>query len=130
MHTTAPTRPVEPTYEQLASGEDEWIRYLFGPSLVPLRPGLPAAEAIAHAGLGWRVDQLPLLADQGDRLAPITTHVANVRGDTRAPIGVVGAKYRPIQNREALARRRSDHRHRRRQLGRHRPDPRRRTHPR
>ena len=103
MHTTTPTRPVEPTYEQLASGEDEWIRYLFGPSLVPLRPGLPAAEAIAHAGLGWRVDQLPLLADQGDRLAPITTHVANVRSDTRAPIGVVGAKYRPIQNREALA---------------------------
>jgi phage/plasmid-like protein (TIGR03299 family) len=103
MHTTTPTRPAEPTYEQLASGEDEWIRYLFGPSLVPLRPGLPATEAITHAGLGWRVEQLPLLAGHGEQLAPIATHVANVRSDTRAPLGVVGAKYRPIQNREALA---------------------------
>ena len=91
MHTSTPTRPAEPTYEQLASGEDEWIRYLFGPSLVPLRAGLPAVEAITHAGLAWRVEQRPLLVDQGDRLAPITTHVANVRGDTLRPLGVVGA---------------------------------------
>jgi phage/plasmid-like protein (TIGR03299 family) len=100
---TTPTRPAQPTYAQLASGEDEWIRYLFGPSLVPLRPGLPASDAITHAELAWRVEQRPLMVDQGDRFAPITTHVANVRSDTRAPIGVVGAKYRPIQNREALA---------------------------
>ena len=103
MNATTSTRPPQPSYEQLASGEDEWIRYLFGPSLVPLRPGLPAAEAITHAGLGWRVEQRPLVVDQGDRLAPIAMHVANVRSDTLAPIGVVGAKYRPIQNREALA---------------------------
>ena len=104
METITPTRArfVEPTHEQLASGEDEWIRYLFGPSLVPLRAGLTAAEAIAHAGLAWRVESRPLLVNHGDNLAPVGSHVANIRSDTRAPLGIVGAKYRPIQNREAL----------------------------
>lgn len=57
------------------------------------------AEAIELAGLGWHVDQWPLVAVQegGERLA-IESHLANVRRDTQTQLGIVGNGYKPVQN--------------------------------
>src|SRR6266511_5960426 len=66
-----------------------------------------AAKMIAAAGLDWQVEQHPLEAVvereyQSVRL-PVPRHVANVRSDTRAVLGVVGDGYEPLQNRAAFA---------------------------
>jgi len=65
-----------------------------------------AAEMIAAAGLDWRVEQHPLEAvverENQSRL-PVPRHVATVRSDTRAVLGVVGDGYEPLQNRAAFA---------------------------
>src|SRR5438034_3505482 len=66
-----------------------------------------AAEMIAAAGLDWRVEQHPLEAVvereyQSVRI-PVPRHVANVRSDTGAVLGVVGDGYEPLQNRAAFA---------------------------
>src|SRR5215217_2692926 len=66
-----------------------------------------AAEMIAAAGLDWRVEQHSLEAVvereyQSARL-PVPRHVANVRSDTRAVLGVVGEGYEPLQNAAAFA---------------------------
>lgn len=65
-----------------------------------------ADEAIAAAGLDWRVEQHPMeavlsIAESPIRL-PVPQVVANVRSDTRAVLGVVGAGYEPLQNRAAF----------------------------
>jgi len=66
-----------------------------------------AAEMIAAAGLDWRVEQHPLEAvveRENDPLrVSVPRHVANVRSDTRAVLGVVGDGYEPLQNRAAFA---------------------------
>src|SRR5206468_13089017 len=66
-----------------------------------------AAEMIAAAGLDWRVERHPVEAVvereyQALRL-PVPRHVATVRSDTRAVLGVVGEGYEPLQNRAAFA---------------------------
>src|SRR5262245_48494561 len=66
-----------------------------------------AAEMIAAAGLDWLVEQYPLEAAverecESLRLS-VPRHVANVRSDTRAVLGVVGEGYEPLQNRAAFA---------------------------
>ncbi len=67
-----------------------------------------SAEAmIAAVGLSWMVEQHPLeavVAHGGEPLRlPVPKHVANVRSDTRAVVGVVGEGYEPLQNRAAFA---------------------------
>lgn len=66
-----------------------------------------AAAMIAAAGLDWRVEQHPLEAVIGREYqslrVPVPRHVANVRSDTRAVLGVVGEGYEPLQNRSAFA---------------------------
>ncbi len=67
-----------------------------------------SAEAmIAAAGLGWTVEQYPLEAviDRGTSVqrVPVPKHVANVRSDSGAVVGVVGEAYEPLQNRAAFA---------------------------
>jgi hypothetical protein len=66
-----------------------------------------AASMIAAARLDWTVEQHPLEAVvereyQALRL-PVPRHVANVRSDTRAVLGVVGDGYEPLQNEAAFA---------------------------
>src|SRR5262245_43809394 len=66
-----------------------------------------AAEMIAAAGLDWLVEQYPLEAAverecESLRLS-VPRHVANVRSDTRAVLGVVGEGYEPLQNPAAFA---------------------------
>ena len=66
-----------------------------------------AAEMIAAAGLDWRVEQRPLEAvveSESESLrVPVPRHVANVRSDTQAVLGVVGDGYEPLQNPAAFA---------------------------
>lgn len=58
------------------------------------------AGAIQLAGLDWEVEAWPLSATDGDRKVAVGTHVLNVRSDTKAPLGVVGEGYVPLQNTE------------------------------
>lgn len=72
--------------------------------------GQDAASMIDAAGLGWTVEQCPLeavlaIGEDGSPAARahVPRHVANVRSDTRAVLGVVGEGYEPLQNRAAFA---------------------------
>src|SRR4051794_163217 len=62
-----------------------------------------SAAMVAAAGLDWTVEQHPLEAlverEGGTRRVPVPRHVANVRSDTGAVLGVVGEGYAPLQNR-------------------------------
>jgi phage/plasmid-like protein (TIGR03299 family) len=58
------------------------------------------AGAIQLAGLDWEVEAWPMSATDGDRKFAVGTHVLNVRSDTKAPLGVVGEGYVPLQNTE------------------------------
>jgi phage/plasmid-like protein (TIGR03299 family) len=71
------------------------------------------AEAIEASGLGWRVVREPIAVDRGDaatvddwwepRCEEIPGYYATVRQDTRAVLGIVGERYRIVQNHEAFA---------------------------
>src|SRR5215207_8755991 len=62
---------------------------------------------ISAAGLGWTVEQHPLEAvvERDDRALRVRVplHVANVRSDSGAVLGVVGDGYEPLQNQTAFA---------------------------
>jgi Domain of unknown function (DUF932) len=66
-----------------------------------------AASMIAAAGLDWTVEQHPLEAvverEYQSLRVPVPRHVANVRSDTGAVLGVVGEGYEPLQNASAFA---------------------------
>jgi phage/plasmid-like protein (TIGR03299 family) len=88
----------------LGSGPAEW-----GEVVRTVDPAAThgAAEMIAAAGLDWQIEQHPLEAvverESQSRRLPVPRHVANVRSDTRAVLGVVGDGYEPLQNRAAFA---------------------------
>ncbi|MBV9337840.1 MAG: DUF945 domain-containing protein, partial [Solirubrobacterales bacterium] len=70
------------------------------------------AEAIECSGLGWRVEREAIAIDRGDvatiddwwlpRCEEIPGWWANVRQDTREVLGIVGERYRIVQNIEAF----------------------------
>ena len=67
-----------------------------------------AAEALTLAGLDWDVELKPVYITNPWTTAPVATVVvpdkyAVVRTTDNAPLGVVGKRYTPIQNREAFA---------------------------
>jgi phage/plasmid-like protein (TIGR03299 family) len=76
------------------------------------RPPTTIAEAIELSGLGWRVEREPIAVDRGDvatvesiwepRCEQIVGWWANVRQDTRQVLGIVGDRYRIVQNVEAF----------------------------
>ena len=61
-------------------------------------------QAIGLAGLDWTVEQWPVTASdpRTGQNAPAGNHVANVRIDTGAVLGVVGTGYHVFQNRDAF----------------------------
>ena len=63
---------------------------------------LTSGAALQMAGLDWKVDERPIYADIAGEMSEITTHKSIVRRDTRDVLGVVGRKYRPVQNEEAF----------------------------
>lgn len=58
-----------------------------------------SAAAIVHAGLDWQADLEDMETLSG---AAVPSARAVVRSDTRDVLGVVGGKYRPVQNVEAF----------------------------
>jgi phage/plasmid-like protein (TIGR03299 family) len=58
-------------------------------------------EAIALAGLDWRVEEVPIFC--GDSFEPIPTHKAIRRDSDQSILGVVGAGFTPVQNVDAFA---------------------------
>ena len=76
------------------------------------RPPATIAQAIEASGLGWRVEREPIAVDRGDaatadsiwdpRCEEIPGYYATVRQDTRQVLGIVGERYRIVQNREAF----------------------------
>lgn len=77
------------------------------------RPPASIAEAIQASGLGWRVEREPIAVDRGDvatvddwwepRCEEIPGYYATVRQDTRTVLGIVGERYRIVQNEQAFA---------------------------
>ena len=59
-----------------------------------------SADALHIAGLDWRVDMKPIQVCGGKK---IEGYYANVRGKDGAVLGVVGSKYRVMQNVDAFA---------------------------
>lgn len=58
-------------------------------------------EALKLANLDWTVEQWALSGTNGeDSRVAVPSHVANVRSDTKAVLGVVGNGYVPVQNAE------------------------------
>jgi phage/plasmid-like protein (TIGR03299 family) len=76
------------------------------------RPPATIADAIELSGLGWQVKREPIAVDRGDaataddwwepRCEEIPGYYANVRQDTRQVLGIVGERYRIVQNHEAF----------------------------
>jgi len=76
------------------------------------RPPASIAQAIEASGLGWRVEREPVAVDRGDaatvddlwapRCEEIPGYYATVRQDTGAVLGIVGERYRVVQNEEAF----------------------------
>jgi phage/plasmid-like protein (TIGR03299 family) len=75
------------------------------------KPPATVAEAIAASGLGWSVTKRPIarLLEDGPgesvktRYAEIPGFYATVRQDTAEALGVVGERYRVVQNHQAFA---------------------------
>jgi phage/plasmid-like protein (TIGR03299 family) len=74
------------------------------------RPPASVAEAIEAAGLSWSVVKKPLVIDRGPdwqldvlRYKKLHGYYATVRQDTDDELGVVGERYRIVQNHEAFA---------------------------
>ena len=76
------------------------------------QPPATIAAAIQAAGLGWRVEREPIAVDRGDaatvdhwsqpRCEEIPGYYATVRQDTRTVLGIVGERYRIVQNEQAF----------------------------
>jgi phage/plasmid-like protein (TIGR03299 family) len=76
------------------------------------RPPATIADAIELSGLGWQVKREPIAVDRGDaataddwwepRCEEIPGYYATVRQDTRQVLGIVGERYRIVQNHEAF----------------------------
>jgi hypothetical protein len=76
------------------------------------QPPATIAEAIERSGLGWRVEREAIAIDHGPaatvddwwmpRCQEVRGWWANVRQDTREVLGIVGERYRIMQNVEAF----------------------------
>jgi len=72
---------------------------------VEIPDGLTVWPAFEQIGLGWETELLPVVAMYSDpdgkkRQFKIPTHNAHVKADDKYLLGMVGAGYRPISNRE------------------------------
>jgi len=66
-----------------------------------LEKAATAEEAIKAASLDWEVSKEPIFLNKGS--APILKHHAIVRKDQNIPLGIVGDRYVPLQNRSAFS---------------------------
>jgi phage/plasmid-like protein (TIGR03299 family) len=64
-----------------------------------IKEPITCREAIELAGLNYEVTLQPIVTTEGDT---ISTHFATRREDTKGILGVVGARYTPLQNADAF----------------------------
>lgn len=70
---------------------------------IPETHRLSIEEAIAAAGLKWKVELRRLYAEHGDGFnTGVLNYCANCRGTDNAVLGIVGRDYRPLQNQDAF----------------------------
>jgi len=62
-----------------------------------IQEALTSKEAIGIAGLDWTVEQIPLIHKEQD-----SGYFMNVRSSDEKVLGVVGGRYKPVQNVEAF----------------------------
>jgi phage/plasmid-like protein (TIGR03299 family) len=60
-------------------------------------------DALVAAGLDWKVTKTPMMADVGGTAIAVPDYFANVRSSDNAVLGVVGSKYKIVQNEDAFA---------------------------
>ena len=70
---------------------------------MPEGKNLGVQEAIAAAGLDWRVDLRRLYTEDGHTLLNVLERYAVCRQKDNAILGIVGQDYTPLQNEEAFA---------------------------
>jgi phage/plasmid-like protein (TIGR03299 family) len=63
---------------------------------------ITSGAALRMAALDWKVEECPIHAEVDGGMQEITTHKSIVRRDTKAVLGVVGRRYKPVQNEEAF----------------------------
>ena len=63
---------------------------------------LSSSAALKMAALDWKVEERPLYTTVKGQMKLIESHKSIVRPDTGAVLGVVGKRYRPVQNAEAF----------------------------
>ncbi len=63
---------------------------------------LTSGAALRMAALDWKVDERPIYANISGEMSEIQSHKSIVRRDTKQVLGVVGRRYRPVQNEEAF----------------------------
>ena len=69
-------------------------------SVIKLNGVYSAEEALEKSQLNWTVEEHELFTGNG---VDVDTHKALVRNDNRKVVGIVGAKYEPVQNLSAFA---------------------------
>jgi phage/plasmid-like protein (TIGR03299 family) len=67
---------------------------------VSVDSALNSAEALQQSGLDWRVNQRPIMTDDG---TPILGYKANIRQTDDKILGVVTDRYKVVQNHDAFA---------------------------
>lgn len=65
-----------------------------------VQQAMTAEEALQAASLDWEVTTRPIYLSDNTK---IEDHVATVRQDTKAVLGIVGHRYTPLQNRDAFS---------------------------
>ena len=63
---------------------------------------MTSQEAIVLAGLNYEVEKQPCYYSKKGKWVPIEDKFVTVRTDTQDQLGLVGARYEPVQNREAF----------------------------
>ncbi len=63
---------------------------------------MTASEALTNAHLDWAVEKHPAYANINGVFVPIPDQYATIRMDSGKPLGVVGSRYVPVQNKNAL----------------------------
>jgi phage/plasmid-like protein (TIGR03299 family) len=65
-------------------------------------PPKTVEEALKSAGLDFEVDLQPIFVRSGSGLSEVSDQVATYRTDRGDILGIVGTRYRPLQNRDAF----------------------------
>lgn len=70
---------------------------------VPILPGEQPSDWSRRAGLDWEAIKTPVLFDDGAGIVEASDRAVLYRSDTKAPLGVVGSKFKTFQPAEVVS---------------------------